>query len=125
MFSTSSAILSIQSFTVLLDRGIVFNLEATCVPHIISTILTQAGLISVSPMVCVSLDCTTRRAHSKEAIVACLWSPPVLVKVFRMFWGLFDSTSSFFQRKKPSVYPFTHFRVFVCGKKKTMIFLDS
>lgn len=46
VFSTSFAILTILSFTVLLDRGTVLSLEATCVLHNISVIFTLVGLSS-------------------------------------------------------------------------------
>ena len=104
VFSTFPAILSILSFTVLSDSGIVFNLLATCGPHILSAILMQAGLISVSPMVCGFLSLAMRREHSRDAIVANLLSLPAFKRLSLMFCGLLAIRNFFFLRKTPSVF---------------------
>lgn len=101
------AILSILSFTVLLDSDTVQNVLATCGPHGISAILMEAGLISVSPMLCGFLACTIRREHSKDLTVASFWS-----QVFSIY-GLVDDTEFSFSEEKLS--GFTHrLRVFIC-----------
>jgi hypothetical protein len=72
----------------------------------------QAGLISVSPMLCGFLACAIRREHSKDATVACFWSLPALAKLSLMFWGLFVTTFPFSEEK---LFWFTHrLGVFSC-----------
>lgn len=90
VFSTSFAILSNLSFAVLLDRGKVSSLEATCVPHIISIIFTCGFEQSFPDGVRLFWLGNEDRAHSNDATVACLFSFPALVTASLVFWGLFD-----------------------------------